>query len=42
MSKSATTIVHGARADGPRWNKVIPLPQIKDLPVIAVQIRQET
>jgi pimeloyl-ACP methyl ester carboxylesterase len=40
MGKSAATIVlvHGAWADGSSWNKVIPLLQTKDLPVIAVQI----
>ena len=40
MAKSAATIVlvHGAWADGSSWNKVIPLLQAKDLPVIAVQI----
>ena len=40
MLKSAATIVlvHGAWADGSSWNKVIPLLQAKDLPVIAVQI----
>jgi pimeloyl-ACP methyl ester carboxylesterase len=40
MIKSAPTIVlvHGAWADGSSWNKVIPLLQVKGLPVIAVQI----
>jgi pimeloyl-ACP methyl ester carboxylesterase len=40
MLKSAATIVlvHGAWADGSSWNKVIPLLQAKDLPVVAVQI----
>jgi pimeloyl-ACP methyl ester carboxylesterase len=40
MGKSAATIVlvHGAWADGSSWNKVIPLLQTKELPVIAVQI----
>jgi pimeloyl-ACP methyl ester carboxylesterase len=40
MVKSTATIVlvHGAWADGSSWNKVIPLLQAKDLPVIAVQI----
>jgi pimeloyl-ACP methyl ester carboxylesterase len=40
MGKSAATIVlvHGAWADGSSWNRVIPLLQTKDLPVIAVQI----
>jgi pimeloyl-ACP methyl ester carboxylesterase len=40
MDKSAATIVlvHGAWADGSSWNKVIPLLQAKDLPVIAVQL----
>jgi pimeloyl-ACP methyl ester carboxylesterase len=39
MGKSAATIVlvHGAWADGSSWNRVIPLLQTKDLPVIAVQ-----
>jgi hypothetical protein len=39
VGKSAATIVlvHGAWADGSSWNKVIPLLQTKDLPVIAVQ-----
>ena len=30
--------MHGAWADGSSWNRVIPLLQTKDLPVIAVQI----
>jgi hypothetical protein len=40
MGKSSATmvLVHGAWADGSSWNKVIPLLQTKDLPVIAVQL----
>src|SRR5271169_2301436 len=40
MLNCAATIVlvHGAWADGSSWNKVIPLLQAKDLPVVAVQI----
>jgi pimeloyl-ACP methyl ester carboxylesterase len=40
MGKSTATIVlvHGAWADGSSWNRVIPLLQTKDLPVIAVQL----
>jgi len=30
-------LVHGAFADGSRWNKVIPLLQVKGLQVVAVQ-----
>jgi len=37
MSSKTVVLVHGAWADGSRWNKVIPLLQAKGLHVVAVQ-----
>jgi alpha-beta hydrolase superfamily lysophospholipase len=35
--EKTVVLVHGAFADGSRWNKVIPLLQVKGLQVVAVQ-----